>query len=122
MVIKSLSDIVLLPTQKDVLRVHLYSKLIEFGIKPFENDIDVILELYTFGGYSNAEQQSRFISLCLEKKLRKSDQSVRNTLSKYVTKGVFEKPKNTILYLSDKFLPVVKADKLILEHRISHAE
>ncbi len=122
MVVKSLSDIALLRTKRDVLRVHLYFKMVQFGIKPFENDLDIIIELYEFGGYTNTEQQSRFISLCLEKGLRKSAQSVRNALSKYVNIGVFEKPKNAVLRLSDRFIPQVKADKIVLEHRISHAE
>lgn len=122
MVVKSFSDIVLLSTRKEVLRVHLYFKLVQLGIRPFENDIDIILELYDFGGYSNTEEQARFISLCLERGFKRSAQSVRNTLSKYVNLGVFEKPKNTVLYVSDKFIPKVEADKLVLEHRISHAE
>lgn len=121
MEIKSFSDIVLLPDKKDVLRVHLYFKLLQYGIKPFENDIDIMLELYLFGGYSNSEQQSQFIKLCIDKKLKKSDQSVRNTLSKYVRRGVFEKKRNTSLTISDKFIPLVVCDKLVLQHTVSHA-
>lgn len=119
---KLITDRVLLPNKKDVIKVHLYLKFIQYGIKPFENDLDIILELYLFGGYKNTEEQSRFIKLCIDKNLRKSEQSVRNTLSKYVSNGVFEKPKNASLYLSNKFLPDIKFDKLILEYFISHAE
>lgn len=119
---KLIKDKVLLQTKRDTIRVHLYLKLVQYGIKPFENDIDIILELYMFGGYSNSEEQNKFIKSCIEKKLKKSEQSVRNTLSKYVSNGVFEKPKNTVLTLSDKFLPKIKFDKLILEHIVSHAE
>ncbi len=122
MSIKVFQDKVLLPKKKDVLRVHLYFKLIQYGIKPFENDMDIILELYEFGGYSNAEEQARFIDLCMSKDLKKSPQSVRNTLSKYVNMGVFDKPKNTQLSLSNKFVPAVECEKLVLQHLISHAE
>lgn len=120
--IKAFSDKVLLPQLRDVLRVHLYLKLLQYGIKPFENDIDIMIELYLFGGYNNSEEQSKFIKICMEKKLKKSDQSVRNTLSKYVSRGVFDKPRNTVLSVSEKFAPKVECDKLVLQHLISHAE
>lgn len=122
MEIKAFSDRVLLPDRKDVLRHHLYLKLLQFGIRPYENDIDIILELYMFGGYNNIDEQLKFIELCLEKGLRKSPQSVRNTFSKYINMGVFEKPKNTVLRVSDKFIPKVKCDKLALTHTVTHAE
>lgn len=122
MVIKAFSDKVLLQEKRDVLRVHLYFKLIQYGIKPFENDIDIIIELYMFGGYSNSDEQNRFIDLCVKKGLKKTGQSVRNTLSKYTTIGVFDKPRNTILHINEKFVPRLGCDKLVLQHTISHAE
>ena len=122
MQIISFSDKFLLGEKRDVLRLHLYSKLLQFGIKPFENDIDIILELYLFGGYSNSEEQTKFIDICMEKGLKKSVQSVRNTLSKYVSIGLFDKPKNTILHVNEKFIPNVSCDRIILEHKISHAK
>lgn len=122
MIIKSFSDTVLLQEKNDVLRVHLYFKLVQFGVKPFENDMDIILELYQFGGYNNAEEQARFIDMCIEKGLKKSAQSVRNTLSKYVSMGIFDKPKNTILHVNNKFIPKENCDRLVLQHTISHAK
>ncbi len=122
MEIKALKEKVLLEDKRDVLRIHLYFKLIENGIKPFENDIDIMLELYMFGGYSNREQQSKFIETCIKKGLKKSSQSLRNTLSKYVNMGIFDKPKNTILSINEKYLPKVDCDRLILQHIISHAK
>jgi hypothetical protein len=122
MIVKALSDTILLPTRKDVLRIQLYTKLIEYGVKPFENDIDIILELYLFGGYSNPEEQEKFIDLCMSKKLKKSDQSVRNTLSKYTGIGVFDKPRNSTLHLNDKYIPKVECDKVVLMHKVSHAD
>ncbi len=122
MEIKAFKETVLLSEKRDVLRLHLYFKLIEKHIKPFENDINIMLELYEFGGYSNSEEQNNFIKNCIDKKLKKSPQSLRNTLSKYVSMGVFKKPKNTILYINEEFLPKVQCDKLILQHTISHAK
>ena len=120
--IKAFTDKVLLQDKRDVLRIHLYFKLVQYGIRPFENDIDIIIELYMFGGYSNSEEQARFIDLCLKKGFKKSIQSLRNTLSKYVSMGIFEKPKNTILRISDRYIPKVECDKLVLQHIISHAK
>jgi len=122
MQIKAISDKVLLESRRDVLRIHLYLKLVEYGIKPFENDINIMIELYLFGGYSNIEEQSRFIGICINKNLKKSVQSVRNTLSKYVAAGVFSKPRNASLYINEKFIPTIVCDKLVLMHTVSHAE
>lgn len=122
MIIKAFSDKILLPDRRDALRVHLYLKLIQNGIQPFENDIDMIIELYSFGGYVNKENQRRFFDICLDRKFKKTEQSVRNTLSKYTMLGVLEKPKNLVLYVSEKFIPKVECDKLVLQHVVSHAK
>ena len=122
MKIKSFSDKVLLTKKRDVLKYHLYLKFLQNNIKSSENDIDIIIELFLFGGYNNSEQQSRFINLCIEKNYKKTDQSVRNTLSKYTNIGIFEKPKNTILKVSNTFIPSTDFDKLIINHIVSHAE
>lgn len=120
--IKSLKDIVLLNKKDDVLRFHLYLKLLQFNIKPIENHIDIILELYKQGGYSNSEEQNVFIKKCIDKKLRKSNQSLRNLLSEYVIKGVFKKSKNCSLSLKEEFIPKIDCKKLVLNYMISHAE
>lgn len=122
MVVKSFNDKVLLKRRQDVLRLHLYMRFLQLGIKPFENDMDIIIELYLFGGYNNSEGQAKFIEHCLKKKLKKSDQSIRNTLSKYVSLGIFNKPKNSVLSINEDFIPDIRFDKLVLQHTISHAD
>lgn len=122
MTIKAFTDRVLLKERNDVLRVHLYFKLIQYGIKPYENDLSIMIELYLFGGYSNSVDQMKFLSLCMSKGYKKSLQSIRNTLSKYVSLGVFDKPRNKHLSLNEKYIPKVECDKLVLQHVISHAE
>lgn len=121
MVIKSFLDKVLLPDKRDVLRVHLYLKFLQYGIQPYENDINIVIELYTFGGYNNSQKQDEFFDLCLDKKYKKSRQSIRNTLSKYTNLGVFEKPRNTSLSVSPKYIPSIQFDRLLLQHTVSHA-
>jgi hypothetical protein len=121
MIIK-FEDKVLLSNKMDVLRVHLYLKFMQYGIQPYENDMNIVLELYSFGGYNNSEKQDEFFDICLEKKYKKSKQSIRNTLSKYTNLGVFEKPRNTSLSVSPKYIPAVEFDKLLLIHTIFHAK
>lgn len=121
MVIKSFLDKVLLPEKRDVLRIHLYLKFLQYGIQPYENDMNIVIELYIFGGYSNSQKQEEFFDICLEKKYKKSRQSIRNTLSKYTNLGVFEKARNTSLTVSSKYIPSVECDRLLLQHTISHA-
>lgn len=122
MIIKSFPDVVVLPSKREVLRVHLYMKFVEHGIKPYENDIDIVIELYCFGGYTKSDKQEEFFNICLEKGFKKTKQSIRNTLSKYTELGVFEKPKNVCLHVSDKFIPSVDFDILVLQHKITHAD
>lgn len=122
MIIKSFLDKVLLPDRRDVLKVHLYLKFLQYGILPYENDMNILLELYCFGGYNNVKKQDEFFELCLEKKYKKSKQSIRNTLSKYTNLGVLEKPRNTTLHLSDKYIPSIEFDKLLLQYTITHAK
>lgn len=122
MIIKSFLDKVLLSDKRDVLRVHLYLKFLQYGIVPYENDMNIVLELYCFGGYSNAQKQDEFFEICMKKKYRKSKQSLRNALSKYTNLGVLEKPRNTSLSVSSKYIPPIEFDRLLLQHTISHAE
>jgi hypothetical protein len=122
MEIKAITDKVLLKDRREVVKLHLYFKFLQHGIKPYESDLDIIVELYMFGGYSNSSEQNQFLDICKAKKLRKTDQSIRNTISKYINMGVFEKPKNRMLRISDKFIPSLKCDKIVLQHIISHAE
>jgi len=122
MIIKSFSDKILLSNKKDALRVHLYLKFIQYGIQPFENDIDILIELYCFGGYKGRGKQEEFINLCLEKSYKKSRQSIRNILSKYTNLGILDKPKNLYLSINEKYIPIVNFDKLVLQHIVSHAE
>lgn len=121
MIIKSFLDKVLLPDKRDVLRIHLYLKFLQHGIHPYENDINIVIELYVFGGYENSQKQEEFFDLCLDKKYKKSRQSIRNTLSKYTSLGIFEKARSSSLGVSPKYIPAVKFDRLLLQHSITHA-
>lgn len=122
MIIKQFQSKVILPEKKDVLRAHLYLKFLQYGISPYENDMDIVLELYCFGGYQNSQKQDEFFDICLEKKYKKSKQSIRNTLSKYTNLGVLEKPRNTSLSVSEKYIPQAEFDRLLLIQTVTNAK
>lgn len=122
MVTKGISDRIILGKRDQVLQTHIFIKMLQYNIRPLEKDIFIIVELYRFGGYNNSEEQAKFIDTCLKKGYRKSEQSLRNAISKYIRNGMFEKRRNSTLKVSENFLPKIECDKLILEYIISHAE
>jgi dimeric dUTPase (all-alpha-NTP-PPase superfamily) len=122
MLVKQFSDKILLSSLDSVLKLHLYLKMTQHNIRFYRKDIDIIVELYKFGGYSNLDEQSDFMKLCIDKGYKKSVQSIRNTFSKYITLGVLLKPKNCTLKVSDSYIPNVEFDKLVLQYIISHAD
>lgn len=122
MVIKSISDKILFRSKRDVLKFHLYMKMIQKGIRPFEKDIEILLELSEVNGYSSKEEQESFIQTCLDKKLKNCAQSVRNTVSKFVGLGILIKPRNRVIKINEEFIPNVVCDKVVLQHIISHAD
>ena len=117
----SFGEKIILPTRRDVLKVHLYAKLLLLGVIPYEKDLDVLVELYEIGGYANDVEQLRFFNTCLTKQFKKSVQSVRNTLAKYTELGVLSKPKNKKRKFSDEWLPDLADDVVVvLENKITH--
>jgi hypothetical protein len=118
--IKSIVEVMLLKERRDVLRLHLYSKLLSVGAIPYERDLDVLVALYEFGGFSDEKEQQEFFELCLTKDLKKSVQSIRNTLAKYTKMGILLKPKNKARFINDKWLPKLGDGKIVLDYKISH--
>lgn len=121
MVIKSLKDKIIVPSLKDVVKIHLFSKFVQKGIYPYDNDLDIIAELFLFGGYKNTKEQTDFFNLCLNKKYKKSIQSIRNILTEYTKLEVLVHPKNLQLFVNEEFIPDFKSDKLVLQHIIGNA-
>jgi hypothetical protein len=118
--IKIISEKLLLKDRKDVLRLHLYALLLNKGITPYEKDLDILVTLYEYGGYKNSKEQHAFFTLCLDKSLKKSIQSIRNTLAVYTDLGVLDKPKNTIRHLNKEWLPRMDGNQIVLDYKISH--
>lgn len=118
--IKLIKEVMLLKNRKDVLRLHIYTKLLSVGVIPYDKDLDVLVALYEFGGYKNDTQQQNFFKLCLDDSLKKSVQSIRNTLAKYTKIGILDKTKNNVRFISEKWLPTLNGDKIVLDYKISY--
>lgn len=118
--INKVAEVLLLKNKRDVVRIHLYTKLIEKGIIPYDKDLDVLINLYEIGGYSNEREQTQFFNSCLNNKYKKSIQSIRNTLAKYTEIGILKKPKNKERFVSEKWIPSSFDSKLFLDYKISH--
>lgn len=114
---------ILVPSKKDVLKIVLYVKLLLKGIKPFDNDLDILVELFDFGCYHDKDSQTRFFEILLEKKLRNSVASARNKISDFTEKGILFRPyKNAIRFTKD-FLPTIDyvPEKVGFISKITHA-
>jgi hypothetical protein len=118
--IKVITEKLLLKDRRDVLRLHLYSRLLDKGVVPYEKDLDILITLYEYGGYRNNKEQQKFFDICIDSSLKKSIQSIRNTLAKYTDLGVLDKPKNTIRFINEAWLPKLDGNQIVLDYKISH--
>jgi len=123
--IVSISDTYLLKNKFDLVKLHFYNKLIHIGIIPYDSDINVISELYMFGGYNSKERRDEFFELCYTKKYKrkglKNGQSIRNTLALYTDLGVLTKEKYNMRNINEEWLPLFdNTVTLMLDLKISH--
>lgn len=118
--VNKIAEVMLLKDKRDVLRIHLYSKLIQKDIIPYDKDLDVLINLYEMGGYSNEKEQTQFFNSCINKKYKKSIQSIRNTLALYTEIGILNKPKNKKRFVSESWIPSSMDSILFLDYKISH--
>lgn len=113
----------LLKNKNEVLKVYLYIKMLQKGISPFENDLDVLSELFFFGGYEGDKEKKEFYKLLISKKLRGSDQSTSNKLTEFYEKGLILRPEKNTVKLNYEFFPEsiedIKGIGLIL--KVCHA-
>lgn len=97
--------------QRNVLKVYLYVKMIEKGLVPFDNDLDILSELYFFGGYDGNQEKKDFYKLLLDKKLRGSEQSISNKLTELSEMNlILRADKNCIKLNTVDFFPEIKHD------------
>lgn len=116
-----IEDRVRLQTKREVLRLLLYTKLTEKGIQFSESELDVLMELHQLGGYCDVDQEGEFITSCITKRFRRSVQSTRNVVTKFVNHGVIRKSKSHQRFVSNDYLPAIEADVIGLMFFVSNA-
>ena len=119
--VTKITDVILLNSKIQVIRLHLYAKLLQIGFVPYDKDLDVIIELYKINGYANEKEQLKFFNTCLHNKYKKSQQSIRNTLATYTKIGILEKPQNKKRVVSEKWIPPNDFNVMVLDYKVSHA-
>ena len=115
-----INDIISLPTRRDVLKLHLYAKLQEKNIKATDTEVDVLMELYDFGGYDEASEKE-FFDRCVSKGYRRSYESVRNVISKFVSNNVILKIQKKNREINESFIPRVNTPYVGLEYKVINA-
>lgn len=116
-----IQDKIRLRSKRDVLRLFLYTKLIEQEVKFSDSELNVLIELYLLGGYKDLEKEREFFNLCITSKFRTSFQSIRNVLTKFVNLGIIKKPKIHQRYLSTDYLPEIASERVGLLFYVSNA-
>lgn len=106
--------------KEELISIHFYLQLKKHNILISPKDLGLLVELYKAGGYSNKEEQALFFQTCLDKKFKKTVQSVRNTLNKYTEKGILIKPKNSQRVISSDFSPAYSETRLGIIYKMTH--
>ncbi len=96
----------------DALAMHLMIKCREKGIVLSEADIMCLIELY-HTGYSE-----EFYTNCVEKGYYKSEQTVRNSVSKMNKLGILSYEKRGDRAIEPEFVPEITEDKFIMQYMI----
>lgn len=89
----------------DIIRCHLYFSCIKKGCIPEKGEIELLLFLYKFGEINSKERNNEFLKSVVENKLRASEASARNVLSKYTSLGVLVKEGNSKRKFDESIFP-----------------
>lgn len=116
-----INESIVLKSKRDVLHLHLYTMLKKDNIQATSTELDVLIELYEFGGFANKDKKTEFFDVCISKQYRTTTQSVRNVLSKFTKNGVLDKPKANHRNLKEKYLPVTSTQLVGLKYTIINA-
>ena len=96
----------------DVLKLHLIIKCRQYNVKISEADLDSLIELYK-NGYNNA-----FFKNCVIKDYYKSEQTVRNAVTRMTNLGILTHVKRGDRIISKDFTPNFKSNRVIVEYLI----
>lgn len=116
-----LEDNIILNNKHDLVCAHIYLQFKKDGVSFSENDINILAELYISNGYKNKAEQDLFFKMCLNKKYKKSFQSIRNTLNNYTNLGFLLKPKNLQRFVNVSLIPKIDAGNIGAIYKLSYA-
>ncbi len=108
----------------DLVRIHLFIKLTSNNISSSftDREIDILSELYIFGGIEDKEGSDRFIDHCYALGLSKqgASNSVRNALSKGRKFKVVKRKKANYWKIDKEYLPEFESDTLVLKYLLTN--
>lgn len=101
---------IILQSKYEVIKTYLFLTLLkekqdEEDIPILENDLDILAELYFCGGYSGEKEKKWFYKKIIDKKLRKSEQSISNKLTEFFVKGYIVRSSRNEVTLNYNFFP-----------------
>lgn len=104
----------------DLVRIHLYTKMVEKEIESkslTDRELLILCNLYVFGGVFSKDDILKFSADCFIKKLSDdSVQSIRNVLGKGRALGIVKRARANKWVISQDYLPKIDSDKLILQY------
>lgn len=114
---------IILKDKYNVLKIYLTMKMLEMGHVPFDNDIDILCELYFHGGYSDVKDKKRFYKTIIDKEFRNSEQSVSNKLTEFFGKQYIYRRDKNVVELNYEFFPKLdgEVNGLGLLIKVAHA-
>ena len=90
----------------DIVRCHLYFSCIKKKCIPEKGEIELLLFLYKFGQIDSKERNNEFLKAVVDNKLRASEASARNVLSKYTSLGILIKEGNSKRKFAEEIIPM----------------
>ena len=110
--------------RKDLVKIHLFIKLISNKVIGHFSDreIDILSELYMFGGIEDKETSDNFLNHCYEIGLSKvgAANSIRNVLSKGRIYKVVKRKKANYWKIERDYIPEFESDKLVLKYLLTN--
>jgi hypothetical protein len=89
-------------------------KCFQKGIHISDADLDSLVELY-YTGYN-----TNFFTNCVSKGYYKSEQTVRNAITRMTSLGIISAKKRGNRVINSDFIPRLDADKLIFQYLIGN--
>ena len=113
-----IKDKIKVNSKLDLIKIHLYIKLITNNISASDSELTLLSSLYLQNGINNKEEMDKFFEYCLKEKIRMSVQSVRNILARFTELKVLNKPKINQRFISEEYLPFISGDVIAFNYII----